>query len=250
MINKIEELGISTREAEELIKVSTDLDNDYIKLKNGYPIQYLIGYVNFYGNKIIVNEEVLIPRYETELLVDKVNKYLKYYSFNNIDVLDLCTGSGAIGISIYKSNNCNSLTMSDISKEALEVCKTNLINNSVKATTLKSDMFENINSRYDLIVSNPPYVSKTEELDKTVLHEPKIALYSSNNGLYHLEKIISSFDNYTKDKSLIAIEINSYSSNRIIELLKKYNIKYDYSIEKDFTNKDRYLFIFKNLNKI
>lgn len=102
MLNKIIELGISKREAEELIKVSKNIKQDYIKLKNNYPIQYLIGYVNFYGNKIYVNDSVLIPRYETEYLVEKTIKLCKNKFDYKINVLDLCTGSGAIGISLKK----------------------------------------------------------------------------------------------------------------------------------------------------
>lgn len=249
MINKIIDLGISKRETEELLKVSKNIEEDYKKLKDGYPIQYLIGYVDFYGNNIIVNENVLIPRYETELLVQKVNDYIKDFSLENIDLLDLCTGSGAIGISIYKNNKCNTLTVSDISEKAIEVCKQNLINNNIEAEIINSDMFDKINKKYDCIVSNPPYVSEEETLSKTVLYEPKEALFSKDKGLSHIENIIANFDNYTKDKALVAVEINCYSSNRIVNLIKKYNIKYDYSIEKDYTNKDRYLFIFKNLNK-
>lgn len=250
MINKIVDLGISKREAEELIKVSKDINHDYNKLKEGYPIQYLIGYVNFCGEDIIVNENTLIPRYETELLVDKINNYINKINFKNIDILDLCTGSGAIGILLYKNNLVKTLTLSDISEEALKVCKKNLENNNIKANIIKSNMFDKIEGKFDIIVSNPPYVSKTEVLDKTVLFEPDIALYSDNNGIYHIERIIKNFDKYTKTKALIAVEINSYSSNTIIELIKKYNIKYNFTIEKDLTNKDRYLFIFKNVNKL
>ena len=249
MIDKIINLGISRREAEELIRVSEDIEKDYNKLKEGYPIQYLIGYVDFYGEKISVNENVLIPRYETELLVEKVNNYIKKNDLKSIDVLDLCTGSGVIGILLYKKNSCNSLTLSDISKKAIEVCKKNLDYHKIKACVIHSDMFENISKRYDVIVSNPPYVSYEENLSKTVLYEPHTALYSENKGLFHIKNIISNFDKYTKNKALVAVEINSYSSNEIRDLIKKNNIKYDYSIEKDLNNKDRYLFIFKNLNK-
>ena len=134
MLNKIIELGISKREAEELIKVSKNIKQDYTKLKNNYPIQYLIGYVNFYGNKIYVNDSVLIPRYETEYLVEKTIKLCKNKFDYKINVLDLCTGSGAIGISLKKEINCN-VTMSDISKSALSVSKKNIIENSTIGTT-------------------------------------------------------------------------------------------------------------------
>jgi len=102
VINKIVNLGISKIEAEELVKVSRNIEKDYKKLLDNYPIQYLIGYVNFYGNKILVDENVLIPRYETEYLVEKTINYSKKIFKNKINVLDLCTGSGAIAITLYK----------------------------------------------------------------------------------------------------------------------------------------------------
>ena len=98
MINKIISLGISKREAEELISVSKDIEHDYKLLKDGYPIQYLIGYVDFYGYKINVNEDVLIPRYETEYLLEKVINISKKIFSNKINILDIGTGSGAISI--------------------------------------------------------------------------------------------------------------------------------------------------------
>ena len=107
MKNKIIDLGYPSREVDELLKVSTDIESDYNKLKQKYPIQYLIGYVDFYGYKINVNESVLIPRQETELLVDKTIKYCNKYFDRKIDILDLCTGSGCIGITLSKKINSN-----------------------------------------------------------------------------------------------------------------------------------------------
>ena len=94
MIEEIINLGISRREAEELVNNSTHIKKDIEKLKKGYPIQYLIGYTNFYGNKIFVDKNVLIPRYETETLVEKTLKYIDKYKFKKPNILDLCTGSG------------------------------------------------------------------------------------------------------------------------------------------------------------
>ena len=105
MLDKLTKLGFSSTESKELIKVSNDIEKDYELLKKGYPIQYLIGYVNFYGYKIYVNKNVLIPRFETELLVEKLLKYAKEL-FKNPKVLDLCTGSGAIAIAVKKIINC------------------------------------------------------------------------------------------------------------------------------------------------
>ena len=124
MKDKIVALGFSSVEVDELLKVSKDIESDYLKLKNKYPIQYLIGYVNFYGYKINVNESVLIPRYETEYLVEKTIKYIKDNFNSKINILDLCTGSGSIAISLSKELNCI-VDASDISSKALEIAKIN-----------------------------------------------------------------------------------------------------------------------------
>ena len=108
MINKIISLGISRREAEELIAVSKDIEHDYELLKNGYPIQYLIGYVDFYGYRINVSEDTLIPRYETEYLVEKVINICNKMFNDKINILDIGTGSGAI--SIVLKDKLNSIT--------------------------------------------------------------------------------------------------------------------------------------------
>ena len=126
MINKITDLGISNTEAKELLKVSKDIETDYKKLLNRYPIQYLIGYVNFYGYQINVNENVLIPRYETEYLVEKTINLSKKLFNDKVKILDIGTGSGAIAISLSKNLN-SEVTASDISEECLNLAKQNSI---------------------------------------------------------------------------------------------------------------------------
>lgn len=234
---------IGKRELLELRKVSKNFDRDMQKVKKGYPIQYLIGYVDFYNSKILVNKNVLIPRPETEYLVEKVVNYVKRYNFNNPDILDLCTGSGAIGIALKKEIKSN-VTESDISIKALNVAKKNAKLNNLDIEFIKSDLFKNINNKYDVIVSNPPYVSLEEVLPDDVLNEPKEALFSPLNGMHHILEIIKMVNKYTKDKSLIAIEINSYDKSLIETEVKKYFN--NYSFETDLTGKIRYLFIFKN----
>ena len=120
MINKIMSLGFSRPESEELVKVSKNIEEDYKKLLEGYPIQYLIGYVDFYGYKIYVNENVLIPRYETEYLVQKTINYSKKIFNDKLDILDLGTGSGAISIVLGRELN-SIVTGVDISEDALRL---------------------------------------------------------------------------------------------------------------------------------
>lgn len=247
-MKELSELNIGQREIKELIKVSKNIKKDVKKIQKGYPIQYLIGYVNFYGYEIKVNKNVLIPRPETEFLVEKTIKYLNKYNFNNIKALDLCTGSGCISIALSKEINNISVDASDISIKALKIAKINAKSNNVNVKFIKSNMFQRINAKYDLIISNPPYISKEENLPREVLKEPKKALYSDNNGTNHIEKILKYSKYYLKSKSVLAIEINSYCNKEIESLIKKYykNEKIKYFFEKDLTNKIRYLFIFKN----
>ena len=123
MKEKIVNLGFSDREAQELINVSKNIEEDYKKLLNKYPIQYLIGYVDFYGYKIFVNDSVLIPRYETEFLVEKLIKYIKkYYKSEKVNILDIGTGSGCISIALQKMLDCN-ITAVDISQDALKIAE-------------------------------------------------------------------------------------------------------------------------------
>lgn len=244
MIDKITKLGYSKVEAEELLKISNNIEQDYNKLKEKYPIQYLIGYVNFYGYKINVNENVLIPRYETEYLVEKLIKYNnKVFNNKKVNILDLCTGSGAIGIVLSKEINSN-VTISDISKKALEVAKNNAILNNTNINIIESDLFNNINDKFDIIISNPPYVSYDEEIDDSVkLYEPNIALYADDNGLYFYKKILNNIKKYLNNKYIIAFEIGYNQGKELIEYSKNIFKNDNIFVEKDLSNKNRYLFI-------
>lgn len=239
-------MDIGKRELEELKKVSNNYNKDLEKIKKGYPIQYLIGYVDFYGFNIKVNKNVLIPRPETEFLVEKVINFTKKFKFGSPTILDLCTGSASIAVAL-KKNIKSKVYASDISKKALKVAKENSISNNVEITFIKSNLFKNIkNIKFDIIVSNPPYVSTKEKLSSEVLKEPHKALFSGKNGLRHITKILKDAKNYMKDKSFLALEINSFSEKEIKKIIKKYYKNIEYSFEKDLTGKTRYLFIFKN----
>ena len=243
MINKITELGYSMQEAKELIKVSKNIDKDYEKLKNKYPIQYLIGYVDFYGYKINVNENVLIPRYETEYLIEKLIKYSNNIFNKKLNILDLCTGSGTIGIVLNKELDCN-ITLSDISKDALEVAKNNCKLNNIEANIIESDLFDNIDDKFDIIVSNPPYIAYDGEIDDSVkLYEPNIALYADDNGLYFYKEILNNIKDYLNDKFIIAFEIGYDQGKYLKEYAKDIFSDSKIIVEKDLSNRDRFLFI-------
>ncbi len=223
-----------------------DLENNLNLLNQGIPPQYIIGVVNFYGYDFIVNNNVLIPRFETETLIDKTIKYLKKYNLNTPNILDIGTGSGAIAITLKKEIDCN-ITASDISSQALEVAKKNAIENNAPINFIESDVFQNIKGKYDLIISNPPYIGINEEVESVVKNnEPNIALYAENNGLAIYQKILENSKNYLNNKSILAFEIGHEQGNKLTEIAKNNFPNALISIEKDLTEKDRYMFVFNN----
>lgn len=242
MKEEVVKLGISELEAKELIKVSKNVERDYKKLKKGYPIQYLIGYVNFYGLKIKINRNALIPRFETETLVEKTLKYLKKYNITNPNILDMCTGSGCIALALKKNIN-SSITATDINFKALRIAKENKKENKLDIKIKQSNLFSNISDKFDLIITNPPYVSTKEKLSRIVRFEPKKALYAKNKGNYYIKKIIHESKYYLNSKSILAMEINNYNSQTIKDYATKIYPNAIIKIEKDLDKKDRYLFI-------
>ena len=225
-----------------------NLDDSYYnnaikELAKGRPIQYIIGEVNFYGYDFKVNENVLIPRFETELLVDKTIKKITKYFNQEVDILDLGTGSGCIAITLKKETNSN-VDALDISKEALEVAKENAKLNNVDINFINEDMTKYTKKRYDVIISNPPYIAYDEEImDIVKNNEPHKALYADNHGLYYYEAIIKNIPKITKDKYLICFEIGNTQGKEIIEIANKYLNDIDITIEKDYANLDRFVFI-------
>lgn len=219
------------------------LEEGIKRLNNGEPVQYIVGNVDFYGNNFIVNKNVLIPRFETEELVEKTIKYVKEYFNKKIDIVDLGTGSGCIAITLKKELDCN-IDAVDISDKALEVAKENAKNNNVDINFIEGDMLKPLNKKYDLIISNPPYIAYDEEImDIVKNNEPHIALYAKDNGLYYYKEIIKNADKFLKEKAILAFEIGYSQGNELKEYAKKYfkNVE----IEKDLSGKDRFLFIKK-----
>ena len=217
------------------------------KLKQGIPVQYIVGNVDFYNYNFIVNENVLIPRFETEELVEKTIKIIKKNFDKNIRILDIGTGSGCIAITLKKELPYAIVDAVDISDSALNVAKENAKRNNAEINFIKSDIFQNVKEKYDVIISNPPYISYDEEImDIVKNNEPNIALYADDNGLYFYKKIINESKKYLNDKYLIALEIGYLQGSKIKEeALKEYKEVY---IEKDLQSKDRFIFIhdFKN----
>ena len=220
------------------------LEEGIALLKKGIPVQYIVGNVDFYGNIIRVDKNVLIPRFETELWVDKTIKRINKY-FNNklIRILELGTGSGCIAISLKKEIN-SIIDAIDISKEALSVAIDNAKINNVDINFMLADMTTYKDKKYDVIISNPPYIKEDELImDMVKDNEPNIALYADDNGLYYYKKIIDNINYLTNDKYLICFEIG-YTQGKYIEEYAKDNLSdITVSIEKDYNDRDRFIFI-------
>ncbi len=218
----------------------SDLEEGIKLFNQGVPVQYIVGEVDFYGNIFKVNKNVLIPRFETEGLVEETVKLLK--NKDNLSVVDVGTGSGCIAITLKKLLNCE-VDAVDISEEALEVAKENALLNNVSVNFIKSDLLTNLNKQYDCIISNPPYISYDEEIEDIVKNnEPHLALYALDNGLYCYYEIIKTAKNHLKKNGIIAFEIGYKQASDIKNMALKY-FDCEVIIKKDLSNKDRYVFI-------
>ena len=237
-------MKINELDKKELIKLNKWNKLTMSLLEKDYPVQYIIGYVDFYGLKINVNEFTLIPRYETEYLIELTLKEIKKKSLANPKILDLCTGSGAIGLTLKSLLPSSEVTLSDISKDALMVANKNKNELNLDVNIIESDLFKNIQGKFDVIISNPPYVMTNETLPKDVLYEPHLALYSGPKGIDHIEEIFKNIKSHLNNKYLIALEINEKSEPDITNLIKTYFEKnINYKFMKDLAGKTRYLFI-------
>lgn len=212
------------------------------KICNNYPLDYLISKKNFYGYDFFVNEDVLIPRPETEELVKWILD-----DNNNLTgtkkVIDLCSGSGCIGIVISKENNNMDVTLSDVSDKALEVCNRNKIifNPGVKLIKLDLNSKLQHHEKYDLIVSNPPYLSRDEanEIGENVKYEPEIALFAPRNKPLHFYEKIFEFASANLNKNgEIYLEINPNFIKDFRQLLSRFNPN-DVNFREDFRGKKR-----------
>lgn len=238
------------KEIEYLKKYLKDKDmNIAIKeLESGIPVQYIVGNVDFYGYTFKVNKNTLIPRFETELLVEKTIKYINKYFNNEIKILDIGTGSGCIAITLNKLLDNSRVTAVDISKNALDVARENNKINNTDVNFIESDVFSNINDKYDIIISNPPYISYDEDImDVVYNNEPHMALYADDNGLYFYDKILMECRKYLNDRFFIAFEIGYKQGNDIINIINKYFDNVNISLEKDYSGRDRFIFV-SNIN--
>src|SRR5574344_212467 len=224
-----------------------NIDEGLKRLDNGEPIQYIVGNVDFYGYIYDITKDVLIPRFETEELVDKTIKYIDRYFDDTIDILDLGTGSGCIGITLSMQVD-SKVTAVDISDSALEVAHKNASKYNQKIIFIKSNMLDKVDGLYDVIISNPPYIDKDEVIEDIVKNnEPAVALYADNHGLYYYEYILSKASKNLKNKSLIAFEIGYKQGPTIKDMALKYFPDSRILIEKDMEGNDRFIFVFNQI---
>ena len=212
------------------------------KLCQGIPVQHITHRQEFMKMTFYVDENVLIPRQDTETLVEEVIKISK--KINAKKFLDLCTGSGAIAVSLAKYIEDSFVTAVDISRKALNVAKLNAKNNEVedRITFVESDLFKNLKKeKYDIIVSNPPYIKKDiiKKLDKEVQKEPRIALDGGYDGLDFYRKIINEADEYLKFHGYLCLEIGYDQKEEVEGLIKEKGNYTDVYCKKDLCDNDR-----------
>ncbi|ATZ18342.1 peptide chain release factor N(5)-glutamine methyltransferase [Mesoplasma melaleucae] len=225
-------------------------------LAKGKPLAYILGYKIFRGHKIIVNKNTLIPRMETEQILDYVNDFIKTNNKNKLNALDLCTGSGCLGISMFLENkqSINKIVISDISKKALKVAKQNVEMHDATSNIelFQSDFLTNIlndKNKFNILVCNPPYIDKNDLNidDSTLKYEPKLALFAEDNGLFYYKEVIKNINRIMaiKEQFIIVFEIGWKQKDGLETYLNnEIGLKYKWKFTKDYFNNWRNLIIF------
>ena len=234
----------SNKLSEEL---SVEQENRYFYLINknineDTPLSHLVGFDYFYDRKFKVTKDVLSPRMETEELIYKVLEYIKKSKKDSFKILDLCTGSGIIAITLKKEivEKYTEIVASDISEKALSIAIENANNNNANITFIKSDLFDNISGKFDLIISNPPYISYKDKItikDSVLNYDPHLALFAEEDGIYFYRKIIENAVHYLSKDGVIFFEIGYDQKEKIFELGKNNN--FITTVYKDINDRDR-----------
>ena len=201
-----------------------------------------MGFDYFYDRKFKVTKDVLSPRMETEELIYKVLEYIKKSKKDSFRILDLCTGSGIIAITLKKEivEKYTEIVASDISEKALSIAIENANNNNANITFIKSDLFDNISGKFDLIISNPPYISYKDKItikDNVLNYDPHLALFAEEDGIYFYRKIIENAVHYLSKDGVIFFEIGYDQKEKILELGKNNN--FITTVYKDINDRDR-----------
>ncbi len=233
-------------------EVEKKIEQDFWALFKKYldeniPVQYLVGYSCFYGYDFIVNEHVLIPRFETEELVENIlYRYDQYFKGQTVDVCDLATGSGCIGISLALEEKHMRVVATDISSEALEVARENNDKLGADVTFLKGDMLEPLQGRrFDIFVSNPPYIPEDEPVMSLVKeNEPNLALFGGKDGMKFYRIILSGIKPFLKDRAILCFEHGYDKKEEMLKLAAQYFEEARVEVLKDLEGKDRMTFIY------
>ena len=225
-----------------------DFDKGIVRLLDGEPLNYVLGYSYFYGYRFIVNPDVLIPRPETEELVGLIlSQYDEYFKGEKIKVCDVGTGSGAIAIALKKEEPNLDVYASDISAEALEVAKINAQNNECDIHLLEGSMLEpyiDNDLKFDILVSNPPYIKSVEKVDSAVLdYEPHVALFGGEDGLKFYREIFENAHKILNKKALAFFEMGYDQKEALSALARDYFNDLDIKVFKDINGKDRMLML-------
>ena len=232
-------------------QISKENEEKYFSLiekhiKEDIPLSHLVGFEYFYDRKYKVTKDVLSPRMETEELIYKVIEYVNASNKNKFKILDLCTGSGIIAITLKKELEQVSVDIiaSDISEEALEVAKENSQSHDATIKFIKSDIFNNIDDKFDIIVSNPPYIDRKDEVtmqDNVLKYDPHLALFAEEEGMYFYRKIIEQAKDYLNENGVIFFEIGYDQKDKIIKLADMNG--YSAEVYKDINGRDRIAFL-------
>ncbi len=219
----------------------------------GKPIEYIKGVENFFGRDFKVNEDVLIPRYETEELVENILYRIDDYfaEYQSITLCDVGTGSGAIATSLALEEPRLKVFATDISLKAVTVAKDNAKNLGANIEFMVGDMLEPLlenEIKVDIFVSNPPYIPQEQEIEAMVKdNEPHVALFGGNDGLYFYRKIFQGVEPLLQERALLAFEMGFDQRELMEAALQEYFPNDPHEIIKDINGKDRMLFIYRNL---
>jgi len=218
------------------------------KLKQGIPIQYITNKAYFYNEEFYVDENTLIPRPETETLVEQTHNLLIKQNKTKAKILDIGTGSGIIAITLKKLNNDYDITATDISEKALKVAKKNSKNKNTNITFIKTDLYKNITEKFDVIISNPPYIEEnSQNIEQQVLeNEPHTALFGGKDGLDFYKIILKNIKKVIKEDHIIAFEIGENQGTPIKALIKEQFPNDEVTIKKDYNNHERYVYSVSN----
>ena len=245
VLNKSKEFVMAHGENILSEKQEKEILEDIEELKKNVPIQYIIKNQEFMKLNFYVDENVLIPRSDTEVIVEEI---INTYKNKKAKILDLCTGSGCIAVSLKKYIPSAEVYASDISVEALNVAKLNAKDNGTEIKFIESDMFKNIKEKdFDIIVSNPPYIKSQviEELSKEVQKEPIIALDGGDDGLYFYKKIVKEGYQFLNNNGMIFLEIGFDQKEDLLKIINE-DRRYELvETKKDLANNDRLVVIRK-----